>query len=408
MEDKQPDLQKTSLFPCKSFFLLCSCAVAASLFLLPLSSTLYAASGHGAKRAAKTQVIAKAKATPKKEVKQRGDKKADSKHAKAGKFERVEKKAESKKTAKFEKIDKRANRKTARVERMDRWQARTARVEREERRSFRSFRKEERSSSRRDDRTAHQERAHRERAHSSQDAVARILAQHERAERKRQAQNVRKPAPRRIAMARSVQIAGDGPFTKRRATLSKDTRLANTLQAYLGVEVQEDPSHSGGLFIAPPATGTNHARRALDLLSNLPLGLPIDPELTSISSGFGGRQDPFKRRGAFHEGLDFRAKTGTPVQATGKGTVVSAGYSPSYGENIIVSHGNGYETMFAHLSRRLVRAGDEVSPGDVIGLVGSTGRSTGAHLHYEIRHQGAPINPMDYVQATQQAKLQHR
>lgn len=401
MEDKQADLQKTSCFSCKSFFLFCSFAVAAGLLLLPLSSTLYAA-GSSAKRAAKTHVVAKSKTAPKKDLKQRGDKKADSRTAKAGKPERIEKKADSKKarTTRIEKGDKRTERKTAKVEqRSDSRKFRTARVEREEKRSFR---REERSSARRD-RTARQERVH-----SSQDAVARILAQHERTERKRQTMSVRKPAPRRMAMARSVQIAGDGPFTKRRATLSEETRLANTLQAHLGVEVQEDPSHSGGLFIAPPAIGTNHAKRALDLLSNLPLGLPIDPKLTSISSGFGGRQDPFKRRGAFHEGLDFRAKTGTPVQATGKGTVVSAGYSPSYGENIIVSHGNGYETMFAHLSRRLVRPGDEVSPGDVIGLVGSTGRSTGAHLHYEIRYQGAPINPTDYVQATQQARLQKR
>ena len=83
----------------------------------------------------------------------------------------------------------------------------------------------------------------------------------------------------------------------------------------------------------------------MDLLANLPLGEPVDPALSSISSGFGIRKDPFNGRRAFHEGIDFRTKTGTPVRSTGKGRVVGSGYSPDYGEHIIVSHGMGYETM---------------------------------------------------------------
>ena len=213
----------------------------------------------------------------------------------------------------------------------------------------------------------------------------------------------------RLLRGRAVenpQVAVEGaPFLKRRAIFDADTRLANTLHNHLGVEVLEDPRHSGGLFIAPPnAAQGDHAARALDLLTNLPLGLPLDvaPE---ISSGFGGRRDPFNKRRAFHEGIDFRAKTGTRVYATGRGKVAHSGYSPDYGENIIVSHGKGYESMFAHLSKRLAKVGDEVGPGDLIGLVGSTGRSTGAHLHYEIRYKGAPIDPTDYIKATQQAQL---
>ena len=85
-----------------------------------------------------------------------------------------------------------------------------------------------------------------------------------------------------------------------------------------------------------------------------------------------------------------------------------SGYSPDYGENIIVSHGKGYESLFAHLSKRLAKVGDEVEAGDLIGLGGSTGRSTGSHLHYEIRYKGAPIDPTDYIRATQQAQLQKK
>lgn len=213
----------------------------------------------------------------------------------------------------------------------------------------------------------------------------------------------------RLDAAGDTVQTGDTPFLKRKATLNACTRLARTLQDQLGVEVlvQEDPRHSGGLFIAPPSTETDResAAKAMDLLANLPLGKPIE---ASISSPFGGRQDPINGRKAFHEGVDFQAKTGEKVQATGKGRVVSSSYSPDYGENVIVSHGRGYETMYAHLSKRLVQVGDSITPGDTVGLVGNTGRSTGSHLHYEIRHQGAPINPMDYMLATQQAQLQKK
>ncbi len=205
----------------------------------------------------------------------------------------------------------------------------------------------------------------------------------------------------RTGINTSGRATGNAPFLKKKASLDEQTCLAQTLQNQLGVEVlvQEDPAHSGGLFIAPPntETGQDNAAKALDLLANLPLGTPIG---TSITSPFGSRRDPINGRRAFHEGVDFKAKRGDKVQATGNGRVVSSGYSPDYGENIIVSHGNGYETVFAHLSKRLVQVGDSVTPGDTVGLAGNSGRSTGTHLHYEIRYQGAPINPMDYMRAT--------
>ena len=202
----------------------------------------------------------------------------------------------------------------------------------------------------------------------------------------------------------------EGPYVKRRASFDESTNLANVLRERLGLEVREDPGHSGGLYIAPPSIELEHAEKAMDLLANLPLGKPIaEEDITSVSSAFGGRQDPFKkRRRAFHEGIDFRAKRGVKVRATANGRVVNSGYSPSYGENIILSHGEGYETMFAHLSRRLVKVGDEVAVGDLIGLVGSTGRSTGPHLHYEVRYEGAPIDPTDYAAAEPETLFQKK
>jgi murein DD-endopeptidase MepM/ murein hydrolase activator NlpD len=174
------------------------------------------------------------------------------------------------------------------------------------------------------------------------------------------------------------------------------------------VKVMNDPKHSGGLFIASQANkaGREKLGRELDLyldeLENLPLGKPI---ATEISSEFGHRTDPFNRKKAFHSGLDFRGNTGDPVQATGSGRVKESGYASDYGEFIRVSHGNGFETLFAHLSKRLVKRGDRVVQGQKVGLVGSTGRSTGSHLHYEIRHKGKPVDPMRYVRVADLPKV---
>ena len=186
------------------------------------------------------------------------------------------------------------------------------------------------------------------------------------------------------------------------ARLDERTRALNAVikRSAGDVKVMNDPKHSGGLFIASQAdkAGREKLGRELDLyldaLENLPLGKPM---ATEISSEFGHRTDPFNRKKAFHSGLDFRGNTGDPVQATGSGRVKESGYARDYGEFIRVSHGNGFETLFAHLSKRLVKRGDRIVQGQKVGLVGSTGRSTGSHLHYEIHHQGKPVDPMRYV-----------
>lgn len=127
----------------------------------------------------------------------------------------------------------------------------------------------------------------------------------------------------------------------------------------------------------------------------LPISNPVAK--TQITSRFGNRKDPFLGKPGFHGGLDFRAPTGTPIFSGGSGVVVSAGRSGGYGKLIEIDHGNGITTRYAHLSEVQVKTGDIVSGGTRIGEAGSTGRSTGPHLHYEIRRNGKPIDPMPFL-----------
>ena len=129
-------------------------------------------------------------------------------------------------------------------------------------------------------------------------------------------------------------------------------------------------------------------------LSNLPIGRPHNG---SVTSRFGYRANPFTRRGReMHSGVDLRGKTGQPIQATANGTVVHAGYEGEYGNVVKVRHANGYETRYAHLVKVLVKPGQKIEAGNLVGLLGSTGRSTGPHLHYEILKNGVKINPEKY------------
>ena len=116
-----------------------------------------------------------------------------------------------------------------------------------------------------------------------------------------------------------------------------------------------------------------------------------------LMGGFGIRTDPFSGEGAMHTGVDISAPTGTAVRTTADGLVEFVGWSNGYGQLIVVDHGNGIETWYAHLSRCIVMEGQEVRRGDQIGAVGSTGRVTAPHLHYEVRLGGAPVNPYRYL-----------
>ncbi len=123
-----------------------------------------------------------------------------------------------------------------------------------------------------------------------------------------------------------------------------------------------------------------------------------------LRSSFGGRTDPFSGEGAFHTGIDLQAATGTPVHVTADGVVANAGWSGRYGKLVIIDHGNGIQTYYAHLSQFMVVPGEEVRQGQVIALSGGTGRATSPHLHYEVRLSGSPVNPYKYLPGTRVAK----
>lgn len=116
-----------------------------------------------------------------------------------------------------------------------------------------------------------------------------------------------------------------------------------------------------------------------------------------FSSGFGMRRDPFTGRLQMHKGLDISGRTGTPIYATADGTVMVTGYTRGIGRYVIVDHGYGYGTMYGHLSEITVRRGAKVRRGEKIAEMGSTGRSTGPHLHYEVRYKSRAVNPWPYI-----------
>jgi murein DD-endopeptidase MepM/ murein hydrolase activator NlpD len=127
----------------------------------------------------------------------------------------------------------------------------------------------------------------------------------------------------------------------------------------------------------------------------LPSVLPVEGGW--YSSNYGWRVDPFNGVRAFHEGMDFMADTGTQARAAAGGVVAFSELHPQYGNMVEIDHGNGLITRYAHLSKRMVKAGDVVLSGGLIGQVGSTGRATGPHLHFEVRQNGAPLNPMRFL-----------
>ena len=146
----------------------------------------------------------------------------------------------------------------------------------------------------------------------------------------------------------------------------------------------------------------NLTRSEMDRLNRtlalVPYRKPVIGEV-EFTSGFGVRSDPFLGRAAMHTGLDFRAATGDPVRVTAYGKVVNAGWSGGYGRMVEVDHGNGLSTRYGHLSEINVKVGEIVKIGQVIGQVGSTGRSTGPHLHYETRIDGEAVDPQKFLRA---------
>ena len=132
-------------------------------------------------------------------------------------------------------------------------------------------------------------------------------------------------------------------------------------------------------------------------MENIPAIQPVmNKDLKRVASGYGMRIDPVYHVRKFHQGMDFTAPTGTEVFATGNAKVDFAGWKQGYGNTVILDHGYGYKTLYAHLYKTLVRKGQKVRRSDIIALVGNTGKSTGPHLHYEVRLNNKPVDPRNY------------
>ncbi|ADY64778.1 peptidoglycan DD-metalloendopeptidase family protein [Agrobacterium tumefaciens] len=184
-----------------------------------------------------------------------------------------------------------------------------------------------------------------------------------------------------------------------------------------GLKIDEsDTDGVGGPYADPQGNETDPFNMSLTNLDNalnrldivketataLPFGNPAPGR--AITSRFGNRLDPFLGRPALHTGIDFRAETGADVKATGAGKVTVAENSGGYGNMVEIDHGQGVSTRFGHLSTILVKAGDKVEAGDIVGRAGSTGRSTGPHVHYEVRRNDTPVDPMRFLVAGAELK----
>ena len=139
------------------------------------------------------------------------------------------------------------------------------------------------------------------------------------------------------------------------------------------------------------------AKNKADMLASIPAIIPLERGTQRVVSGFGYRIHPIYKTMRMHSGVDFSAPTGTPIYATGDGTITKAGRNRhGYGIMVRIDHGYGYQTLYAHMSKVNVRAGQKVQRGEVIGFVGSTGVSAGPHLHYEVIRNGRKVNPISY------------
>jgi murein DD-endopeptidase MepM/ murein hydrolase activator NlpD len=196
---------------------------------------------------------------------------------------------------------------------------------------------------------------------------------------------------------------------------AKARRLRSVL-AELGLDVGKPAEHTsgmGGPFVPPraPRDASGFERqlyrisvarvqvhRITRTLHNVPVRKPLEGEVDLVS-GFGVRQDPFTGSPAMHTGLDIHGEPGDPVRASADGSVTAAGWSGGYGRVVDIDHGNGLSTRYAHLSAIDVHIGQSVRTGQILGKVGTTGRSTGPHLHYETRVRGEAVDPQKFLRA---------
>jgi murein DD-endopeptidase MepM/ murein hydrolase activator NlpD len=166
-------------------------------------------------------------------------------------------------------------------------------------------------------------------------------------------------------------------------------------------QLASDRGGQGGPFIPPPkgdqpnGTEPDKLQELNSLIRSLPLAVPLD--YYQLESRFGPRHDPFNRRPSFHTGIDLSAPYMSPVHATAAGVVIYAGYLSDYGKVVEIAHGNGIATVYGHLHRYIVSVGQQVAQHEQIGFLGSSGRSSGPHVHYEVRVNDEPLDPEKFI-----------
>jgi len=215
-----------------------------------------------------------------------------------------------------------------------------------------------------------------------------------------------KPAPSADDFSLAPQAVGSNgqrapQLTNAYSELSKRSRAIDSILSTL--DIQPPPASSskdsGGPFTSLSKSTYQElifkVDRDLDTIRPLPLGYPV--QATGLSSTFGARLDPLNGEEAFHEGIDLRGNPGVPVKSTADGKVFEKGYNEDYGWYVMIKHDNNFTTLYAHNQKVMVGQGDLVQRGQTIALLGNTGRSTGPHLHYEIRRHNRPVNPAKYM-----------
>ena len=222
------------------------------------------------------------------------------------------------------------------------------------------------------------------------------------------------------AAATTGQLAKDGPLARVEAQqLEQAALVARALDVRYQVTAAElqklgiKPAQAGqaagvgGPFESignPTFKALFNSWKKMDELQNDVIAIPSDKPVkadVTFTSGFGVRDDPFHRGAAMHPGIDLAGAYGTPVYATADGTVLRAGWNNGgYGNLVEIDHGRGITTRYGHMSAILVRDGDHITRGQQIGRMGSTGRSTGTHLHYEVRIDGRAVNPIPFMKST--------
>lgn len=175
-------------------------------------------------------------------------------------------------------------------------------------------------------------------------------------------------------------------------------RIINSIGVKIPEEEKESPENSGGLFIEQPEAKLDEllfkTDRYLKTVRYLPVGSPVRGKITSR---YGKRKDPLNKKSAFHSGVDLEGKKGDKIRATANGVVIKAFRNGGHGNYVMIDHGNGYTTSFSHMKKFVVRKGDRVERGQLIGYVGNSGRSTGPHLHYEIALNKRTVNPSKFM-----------